>query len=184
MKLRAQNTIEIITMVALVAVVVVSAFMFMNGNNANLANLSSINDGKKSIAVSKAPSINREHSVINTTTQTSADIETAGALSLLAQISKNDLKEKVANKTLNDFLVIKTEDNEDIIDISNKVIESFPLPKSPIDRNSDINTIKAEIIDVAIAARDKINANNNQTVNELAKSLYEQLAVLLYKTIY
>ena len=51
MKLKAQNTMEVITMVALVVVVVVSAFMFMNGKNSKLANLSAINSTSTKLKV-------------------------------------------------------------------------------------------------------------------------------------
>ena len=73
MKLKAQNTIEIISMVSVVLVVVVATLMFTNGQKLNLSNLSAINinNGQQNQLIKPTQQINTITNSIQT------DIETA-----------------------------------------------------------------------------------------------------------
>lgn len=155
MKLKAQNTIEVITMVALVVVVVLSAFMFMQGNTSNIASLSSINVEKKVIVDNK----NKIESSTNTITNDS-NFETAGALSsTIANMNANELNNALSQKTLNDVLVNKTSDNKDIFDLADILIQENSLPISEFGSNRNIefnDEVKFRLVNVAIQTRNKL----------------------------
>ena len=180
MKLKAQNTMEVITMVALVVVVVVSAFMFMNGKNSKLANLSAINSTSTKPAISKvnkAPILKTE----SATTPTS-DAETAGALSqLVANMNRQELLNALANKTLNDILLPKTQEtNEDIFtlaDILNTAyLEDKDIKFFGTNRTNIPPNYKEILVDVAIGTKEKLGTNTN--------SVYELYVALLADIIY
>lgn len=155
MKLKAQNSIEIITMVALVAVVVVTAFMFMHGNNSNIASLSGINTGKTTpVSLSNKTPLQRPVTTVPTSSKT--DIETAGALSsILAYGDKNALANRLATLTLNDVLVVKTQDNETIFELADSLINEYNLPVSPFKGEYAIDDdAKLRLMDIAVKTND------------------------------
>lgn len=153
MKLKAQNVMEIITMVALVGIVVVTAFMFMNGNNSKLANLSSINTNKSSTSVTSSLK-----SQTSTNTITTADTETAGALSsILAHSDKTGLAQTLASLTVEDVLLVKTNDNENVFDLADKLIDTHSLPISPFNGEYAFNDdSKLRLKDVAVKTNEKL----------------------------
>ncbi len=164
MKLKAQNVIEVITMVALVAVVVVTAFMFMQGNNSNIAKLSSINTGK---ATSSSPAKAPVTKPITTPkTPSTTDTETAGALSsILAYNNKTELAVKLASLTLNDVLVVKTENNETIFELADKLINEYNLPVSPFNGEQAIDDdAKSRLMDIAVKTNDILTQKDTTSV--------------------
>lgn len=124
MKLKAQNTIEIITMVSLVVVVVLSAFMFMNGHNNDIASLSSINTGGNTSV--KQIIKNNDISTNFTTKTGTIDAETAGSLSsIVVNMKDSELLNALNNKTIDDVLAIKTDDGKDVFDLANELIKEY-----------------------------------------------------------
>lgn len=156
MKLRAQNTIEIITMVALVCVVVLSAFMFMQGNNTNIASLSAINTGKKNITINKEVATNSSNKINDDN-----NFETAGALSsTIANSTANELYAALSQKTLNDVLVSKTNDNKDIFDLADILIQENSLTISEFGSNRNIefnDEVKSRLVNIAVQTKTKLD---------------------------
>ena len=139
MKLKAQNTIEIITMVSLVVVVVLSAFMFMNGHNNDIASLSSINTGGNTSV--KQVIKNNDISTNFTTKTGTIDAETAGSLSSIVVIRDSELLTALNNKTIDDVLAIKTDDGKDVFDLANELIKEYQgqIKVSPFEYKSALN---------------------------------------------
>ena len=155
MKLKAQNTIEIITMVALVGVVVLSAFMFMHGNSASIAGLSQINTGKSSHTVNSSVSNNSSNVITDDN-----NYETAGALSsTIAKMDKDELYNALKTKTLTDVLLVKTEDNKDIFDLADILIKENSLTISEFGSNRNIEfneEVKGRLVNIALQTKDKL----------------------------
>lgn len=164
MKLKAQNTIEIITMVSLVAVVVLSAFMFMNGNNSNIANLSSIHVGKSTVN----PVVNNSFSTNFTTKTGTIDAETAGSLSsIVVNMKDSELLNSLNNKNIDDVLSIKTDDGKDVFDLANELIKEYQgqITVSPFEDKLALNDdTKKDLVKVKIdtkAILDKTQKTNS-----------------------
>lgn len=121
MKLKAQNTVELVIMVSLVVVVVISIFMFMGGSTQKMANLSKIDDSR--IGNSSSVSIGSGSST-NT-----VDVETAGALqSNIATMSQAAIESQLASSSAYSYLASKaTKDERDIFDLANDLIEECGL---------------------------------------------------------
>lgn len=174
-KLKAQNTIEIITMVALVGVVVLSAFMFMQGNNTHIANLSKINTGKATVAQTSQAS-----NVSTNTTTTPNNYETAGSLSsTVANMSENEIYDLLKNKTLNDVLIVKTSDNKDIFDLADTLIQENSLKISEFGSNKNIEfneDVKTRLVEIASQTKNKLEKEQKtSTTYNLYMDLLSQI---------
>ena len=164
MKLKAQNTIEIITMVSLVVVVVLSAFMFMSGNNNSMANLSSINTGKTVVK----QVVNNNISTNFVTKTGTIDSETAGSLSsIVVNMKDSELLNSLNNKTIDDVLAIKTDDGKDVFDLANELIKEYQgqITVSPFEDKLALNDdTKKDLVKVKIdtkAILDKTQKTNS-----------------------
>lgn len=160
MKLKAQNTIEIISMVSVVLVVVVATLMFTNGQKLNLSNLSAINinNGQQNQIIKPTQQIN----TITNSVQT--DIETAGTLSnTVANMNETEIIDKLSNKTNADLLTVKSVNNEDVFDLANTLIDNLALTVSPFDKNDLTDTTKAALAKVAVDAKNKLGSDNTSS---------------------
>ncbi len=162
MKLRAQNTIEIVSLVVIVAVVVIAVFMFMNGNkSANLANLSEINTIETS---NNMQGTNGTSTNIQTSANSKIDVETAGSLSsIIVQMNENDIKKALLDKSIEEISSVKSSDDEDIFDLANKLITELSLPVSPFDKADLPSNAKETLVKIAVDAKTRLGDNQNQT---------------------
>ena len=173
MKLKAQNTIEIITMVSLVVVVVLSAFMFMSGNNDRVASLSSINTGKAPVK-----KVVKKNISTNFITKTGTiDAETAGSLSsIVANMKDSELLNSLSNKTIDDVLAIKTDDGKDVFDLANALIKEYQgqITVSPFEDKLALNDdTKKDLVKVKIDT--KAILDKTQKTN----SIYDEYVAIL-----
>lgn len=163
MKLKAQNTIEIISLVVVVLVVVVSVFMFMNGNSTTeLANLSKINatGNNSSYSGSNESSSNLQANGA----YSRVDVETAGALSsMVAQMKESELTKAIENKSIDELFSVKSSDEEDVFDLANKLINELSLPVSPFDKNDLSSSTKESLVKVAVDAKVRLGNQKNAT---------------------
>ena len=173
MKLRAQNTIEVITMVALVGVVVITAFMFMQGNNTNIAKLSQITTNTTKLAA-KDTTINDSTSKNDITNKTIAEVsgtnaqKVADVLEEINQMDSSTLEHQLANelssKNAYEHTTSMNQDNGPV-KLANNVIEDFSLLRSPISIQDEPKHIISEIINVAVDAH-KITKTQETTYRQ------------------
>lgn len=162
MKIKAQNTIEIISLASIVLIVVVSVFMFMKSNSTNVANLSKLNNSGASNTITN--SAGNSSNIQTSETYTKIDVETAGALSsMVAQMKATELKKALDNKTISDLYSVKSNDDEDIFDLANKLITELNLTVSPFDKTDLSSTTKDSLVDVAVKARERLGSEQNET---------------------
>ena len=172
MKLRAQNTIEIITMVSIVVVVVLSAFMFMHGSDNKMVALSGISKTN----FSNTAYIDKEKST-NIKTNNTIDSETAGALSSrVANMNNSELLDKLSNKTINEIMNIKTTEGKDIFDLANELIKEYQgqITVSPFEEKELLNNEnKKDLVTV------KIETKRILDITKKTDLVYEQYITLL-----
>lgn len=157
MKLKAQNTVELVIMVSLVVVVVISIFMFMGGSTQKMANLSKIDDSR--IGNSSSVSIGSGSST-NT-----VDVETAGALqSNIATMSQSSIERQLASSSAYSYLASNaTKDERDIFDLANDLIEECGLHdidkfiKPIIDEDKAMKNLALLVIESTSIVNQQIN---------------------------
>jgi len=162
MKLKAQNTIEVISLVTVVLIVVVSVFMFTKSNTQNTANIAKINTTGVNNAVSSTTGSSTN--VQTSSAYAKVDVETAGALSsIVAQMKESDLKKALSNKSIDELYTVKSNDDEDVFDLANKLINDLSLPVSPFDKTDLSTSTKDSLVKVAIDAKNRLGSTPNAT---------------------
>lgn len=171
MKLKAQNTIEIISLVTVVLVIVVAVFTFVRGNNVNIANLSKIDNVVNQEVGNLGSNINEIQ--INKT----VDAETAGSLSsILANKNQSEITKSLKSKSISEILSVKTDDNKDVFDLANILINDLSLNIEQFDKSNLPLTVKDSLVQVAIEAKKELGTNISNT--------YTMYTAVLAKIIY
>ncbi len=157
MKLKAQNTIEVISLVAVVVIVAGAIFMFAKNHNGEIANLSSINT-IESNNVQSPSSPSGGNDLSSSMQKPGISAETAGSLSsIVANMNENALKKALKDKTAQDLYNVKSYDDKDIFDVANSLIDELGLKISPFDKSDLAVNTKDTLVEVAMEAKAKLN---------------------------
>ena len=163
MKLKAQNTMEIITAVAVVAVIAVAVFMFTSARNENLANLTGVKPTAESVDMLAADESSRFSKSLS---PAHINEETAGSMAnMVKTASKTELTEKLSSKTDKEITSFQSDDGKDVIDLANELIDELDLNFSKITRDGSVEDISNELVNVSLIAKEKLNGKDNTTYN-------------------